>query len=353
MAAVYKNAYLVIGASMSPNSHGGFLEVEKGGYHDKGESIAVVDEGDIPVYARREHSRNNGGSGKHPVDREPLSKRAWTFQEQLLATTMIHFTSREMVWECQSRVFCDCMELDRQSSRPSFGLSLRRCLDYPFPERFRSWYHMVNTVMQRDITNPHDILPCLSGIARRFQHSGAGKYLAGLWYDDLPLGLLWRAPYASEARRAIPYRGPTWSWASIHQKRPPYDNSGGIADSGTKLRKTFANVIEAECFPSGEDPLGTVSGGFLTLSAPLLELTDMVGVLPQYDFDFIAKENLYCLFVGELTCGANGSPVCGLILQQQRHVSETTFERVGHFSLRSGEEHEMMQDAEDGIITIV
>ncbi|KAF4944055.1 hypothetical protein FSARC_14775 [Fusarium sarcochroum] len=351
MAAIYKNAYLVLGADMSPNSQRGFLDVEKGGYHGNGEPIAVVDNGKISVYARREHPRNNSSIGAHPVSREPLSDRAWSLQEQLLASRMVHFTSKEMVWECQSKLLCQCMELDRRSSEPSYQLSLRHFLDLPFPEKFKTWYKLVNEVMQRCIMNPQDTLPCLSGLARHFQEAGAGNYLAGLWYNDLPLGLLWEAAWNS--RRVIPYRGPSWSWTSINQYHGPYDTGGGFTDSDTKLKKAYAKILEAKCVPSGEDPLGAVSDGYLKISASLLELTDKIKVSCKYDFELASKEKLYCLFVGEVTCGANGSPVRGLILKQRRDISTTTFERVGQFSLESGGEVELIEGVEDSVVTIV
>ncbi|CAG7562051.1 unnamed protein product [Fusarium equiseti] len=43
MAAIYQNAYLVIGADMSPNSFGGFLNVQGGGYNGDGWPIATID----------------------------------------------------------------------------------------------------------------------------------------------------------------------------------------------------------------------------------------------------------------------------------------------------------------------
>lgn len=49
---------------------------------------------------------NNDHSGKL------LARKAWTLQEQILATKMIHFTDDEMVWDCRSSLSCECRELD-------------------------------------------------------------------------------------------------------------------------------------------------------------------------------------------------------------------------------------------------
>ncbi|KAK7959642.1 heterokaryon incompatibility protein-domain-containing protein [Apiospora aurea] len=249
---------------MSPNSHRGFLNVGEGGYNGAGWPVATIqnEKSDKSiVYARSEDNSNNDYRGARPLIDEPLSRRAWTLQEQILASKMVHFASREMVWECKLTLSCECMQLDR----------------------FKTWYALVNEVTSRSITKPEGILPCLSGIAQHFQHGGAGVYLAGLWHKDLPLGLLWGpGPETIDASRAVPYRGPSWSWTSLDRVRSPYDSAGGFTDNDNELKKVYARIIEAKCFPSGRDPLGTVSGGYLKVAAPLLVLKEKLGILPSY-----------------------------------------------------------------------
>ncbi|RBR15616.1 uncharacterized protein FIESC28_07257 [Fusarium coffeatum] len=248
MGAIYQHAYLVIGADMSSNSFGGFLDVQSGGYNGDGWPIATVNN-DI-IYARSEHSGNNNYGGAHPLYNEPLSDRAWTLQEQVLSSRMVHFASKEMVWE-----------------------------------------------------------------SKHFQDHGAGEYLAGLWREDLPMGLLWE--YRGErSSRVVPYRAPSWSWASVNLDVRPYDESGGFTDHNNTLKKVYAKVIEGKCIPAGNDPLGAVSGGLLRVSAPLLKMEDSLDVLSLFDFPGVQEGNLFCLFIGEVTCGAGGSPVRGLILLQ-------------------------------------
>jgi hypothetical protein len=333
MAAVYQNAYLVLGADMSPNSHGGFLDVGPGGYHGAGTPVAVVES--TTIYAR------SGGppslwSSPHPVADEPLSKRAWTLQEQLLAPKMVHFTSKEMVWECNSSEFCECMDMDHAGEIPYPRLSIRDIrLSLSFtstPDKFKLWYEIVNQVAKRDITMPGDLLPCLSGLAKKFQDSGAGVYLAGLWLDDVQLGLLWRPQrpgVPQTSLRATPYRGPTWSWTSIANPKAPYYYITTKLDR--KLTKVYAKVVKAECTPKGKDPLGAVSGGYLEVVAPLLEVPPFLSVpgISTFDFHFTRKqgEKQFILIIGELTLGK----VEGLILRHRPDVSKNTYERVGRY----------------------
>lgn len=48
----------------------------------------------------------------------PLATRAWTLQEQLLASQMVHFTDSEIIWECRTNLRCEYMELDRNDKLP-------------------------------------------------------------------------------------------------------------------------------------------------------------------------------------------------------------------------------------------
>lgn len=43
---------------------------------------------------------------------------------------------------------------------------------------------------QRSLTRASDFLPALSGVVTHMQAFGAGNYLAGIWENTLPQGLL-------------------------------------------------------------------------------------------------------------------------------------------------------------------
>ena len=349
MAAIYQNAYIVIGADMSSDSDGGFLDVRSGGYNGDGRPIATID--DEIIYARSENRMNNEFQRNHPLGSDPLSTRAWTLQEQMLSSRMVHFASKEMVWECKSVLCCECLQLDRQGVTPNSLLSFRALIDSSdsYSTRFRTWYSLVDQVTYRKLTEPQDLLPCLSGIAQRFQNSGAGSYLAGLWNEDLPMGLLWSQSKDQKCSRAIPYRGPSWSWASIDGIEDPY---GSRHKHDNLLEKVYAKIMEAKCVPAGKDHLGAVSGGLLKVSAPLVKLEKGLGVLRLYDCDDFEEENVFCLLIGKTTGGPYSRPVCGLLLRQQL-VSTSTFERVGRFTLESGSEVKLFQGVDDTIVTII
>jgi len=347
MAAIYRDAYFVIGADMSKDSNGGFLDVSETDFHEEKRLIAVDDESN-PIFVREEYRR--GGEWDQPLAFEPLRRRAWTLQEQILATKMVHFTSQEMVWECQYGLICQCMDLDRAGEN---SLELRGYFAFPFPRRFKAWYQVVNEVMQRHITKPEDILPCLSGLARLLHGVEAGRYLAGLWSNDLLAGLLWIVNHPG--KRPNPYRGPSWSWTSVDQRYSPYPSiySFRPENEDRTLKVAYAKVLEAECTPSGKDPLGTISSGFLKISGPLIRLTDEVIGERRYDIEVGNKTDLYCLIVAELWRAQAEVPTRGLILRGRLDISEDTFERVGCLKLEKGTEAEVMRGIEDSTITII
>jgi hypothetical protein len=115
MAAIYQNAYLVISADSAADVNEGFLA--QTGHRAKGVPIAFVKRGGATIYARSKHIHGN----PTPLFRKmgngpPVQKRAWTLRERVLANRPVHFAGTEMLWECQSSLRCECIELDNGHS---------------------------------------------------------------------------------------------------------------------------------------------------------------------------------------------------------------------------------------------
>lgn len=84
----------------------------------------------------------------------------------------------------------------------------------PF-ERWDCWYRVVEEYTLRDLTQPADKLPAISGIANWLLGGHPDTYLARLLKEDLHASLTWVInPTADLKPRATVYRGPSWSWAS-------------------------------------------------------------------------------------------------------------------------------------------
>jgi len=369
MATIYQNAHLVIGANMSPNSEGGFLENERLPYiYIGGRPVAIVKDENAVIFARSEkvhYQDPNVYDNSALQSRGPLSKRAWTLQESLLASRMVNFQYPETVWRCDSVKFCECGRLDSDHTlRKLDHFSFNNLLSIPkwSPKRYKDWYRIVQEAAARNITNTSDMLPCVSDLAQRFYRAGAGTYLAGLWLEDLPLGLLWQPPSGGTTAVA-PYRGPSWSWISV--ARPSYANLGANLDSDERFNEIYLEILEAECKPKGQDPFGEVSVGCsIKVSAPMLEIRkDMSGYL-EWDLKLTGEErsihttdrwfhvrfddrqyeelscpnkhdkgawSLFVLFVGRPSFWGISFPNHGLVLKKRPDVSAKTYERVGVF----------------------
>lgn len=55
-------------------------------------------------------------SQRRLFDMEPLSGRAWVLQERLLSTRILLYTSCELVFECQTELYCECGDFPFKTS---------------------------------------------------------------------------------------------------------------------------------------------------------------------------------------------------------------------------------------------
>jgi hypothetical protein len=164
---------------------------------------------------------------KYHVEDSDLRSRGWVLQEWILSRRVVYYTSGGMFFECRShgprsdrgeRIPTDTRDTKR-------GLSLRESFepsDNPFRYYMSVWYDLVEIFSTLKLSFPEkDRVMALSGIAtlassalRSQQIHGRQDYAAGLWLEDLPLGLLWQC----EKSHGTPARiagFPSWSWASI------------------------------------------------------------------------------------------------------------------------------------------
>ena len=281
MSSIYGDAHLVIGADGAKGAEEGFLRdsPEYNSMHADAKSalVAVVDDEQADVYVSEcpEHydtcsllNRAVASERYEDVVENPLSQRAWTFQEQLLARRMVHFTKEEMVWECKSRYMCECTQFDdfpQTASKDDW-------ISGDTANMGVQWYSFVNEVCVRQLTFKTDMLPCLSGIAAQMEASMMGRYLAGLWEEDLLLGLTWS--YEELQTRNVPQQAPSWSWASLESHSSPYSLLRQEWES-IALKVPHAQIIDAHCIPKGQNAYGAISQGHIKILAPFLPVEIM------------------------------------------------------------------------------
>jgi hypothetical protein len=158
----------------------------------------------------------------------PLLDRAWCFQERLLSTRTVHFTAQEMIWECFRSTTCECQKLPFHIKSHQMDVYLKSNLKLAFatigmlamiplstPTSLKMLWHLVVEIYSdKRITFEKDRLVALSALAQSLDDRKLGKYMAGIWENDIPQGLTWRSK-GSKNRRAKEYKAPSWSWATL------------------------------------------------------------------------------------------------------------------------------------------
>jgi hypothetical protein len=88
--------------------------------------------------------------------------------------------------------------------------------------QFDQWYKMVTAYTILSLTYTSDVLSALSGLESAIAQTHGCTYLAGLWKEDLQIGLAWYVQWhdTDYLRQAIvrdtdheSFNLPTWSWA--------------------------------------------------------------------------------------------------------------------------------------------
>jgi hypothetical protein len=218
----------------------------------------------------------------------PLMRRAWVFQERLLAPRTLHFAGSEILFECAGGISCECghasdphwVNIGDSGRRMNMeamadGAVLRRRR----PEHLR-WTQYVVAYSYLNLSYASDRLPAISGLARDYASRRAknhpGQYLAGLWRNSIYGELVWfvgapllrhrakkvirfRNEDEDEARftttqkaRVREYVAPSFSWASVFDAvnyRAPEDN------------RPLCEVLDASVSLNGDDEFGSVSEG--------------------------------------------------------------------------------------------
>ncbi|KIL84602.1 hypothetical protein FAVG1_12128 [Fusarium avenaceum] len=224
MGSVYSNAYLTIAAESTASATQSFLgsyedqiRAEDAHVYPEFTKVVYLGHGAKPVTVKARVVHELGihwrwiNDTRERFPKEPLSRRGWCLQERLLSTRLLSLSLHEMQWICQATTSCECQSsLNRHKQFGPTPLS-----QIPAGHvAFRFWLKTVENYSQRSLTHTSDKLPAISGVAEIIQRITGSDYLAGLWLNDIYLGLLWRrAPGRVPQMNTV---APSFSWASIN-----------------------------------------------------------------------------------------------------------------------------------------
>ncbi len=222
MEDVYSNSYVTIAAAGAPNgtvgcfvprpprrSYTPFRYTSTGGVRGQVFSCLVPPEGTT--------------ANRDPVAlaREPLSGRAWTFQERALSPRTVFCCSDQFYFECKEafRGENGFVREGRYLDLDEIAASREQSLEGVEKHLADAWAAIAGKYSTRKLTVATDRLPALSGLTKRFAKMyklDPTDYAAGLWKSALVDSLLWKRGGTSVRWPLNPqeYRAPTWSWAS-------------------------------------------------------------------------------------------------------------------------------------------
>ncbi|KAF1984612.1 hypothetical protein K402DRAFT_465135, partial [Aulographum hederae CBS 113979] len=155
-----------------------------------------------------------------------LHSRAWTFQECLLSSRLIIFSSQELRWTCLAETSCECGVASGDVPPNRFGFS--GTLLSLFQERnfeigpagtpnFAKLAHGWNTLLQhyctRQLSFNDDRAHGIDGVAQKFASAFEDRWIAGMWSESLLIWLYWTVAGTRTALKGSA-KWPSWSWLS-------------------------------------------------------------------------------------------------------------------------------------------
>ncbi|KAJ5116065.1 hypothetical protein N7456_000413 [Penicillium angulare] len=171
---------------------------------------------------------------------EPIAKRGWTLQEQLLSNRSLIFNSRTMMWRCENSVrnfgnslyFPHDLDCGYNDNDEKYSLNLHSIFNNKNDRHSKKenalscWLRLVTVYSLRSTTFEHDKLNALASIASHpsFSQTLGPGYFAGLWQHELARQLTWctsrwhRTLAEGDSftfHRPQTYRAPSWPWASL------------------------------------------------------------------------------------------------------------------------------------------
>ena len=295
MDRVYKQGYLNISADWNADSRDGLfnprspmtvqpLTVE---LPEIGQTIQlIIDERDMFGW----------------VNTAPLSQRAWVFQERHLARRNLHFTEREMFWECCSKAPYFASETFPNGAPGLYNkrnILLKGSRMIPLRstnEIYNLWSDLCEMYSERKLSDPTDKAVAISGLAKEFQKLlPADIYFSGMWWSTFPLCLCWKSRSRPIQENLL--KAPSWSWTSIDgqmkfntrtvpqiSSSPP--STSGRSDSESKSsdvnrHQYYRTVINIESVPLSRELIDGKQTNELIISGFLRRIMLIISGTPM------------------------------------------------------------------------
>ncbi|KAH8597605.1 hypothetical protein B0O99DRAFT_592754 [Bisporella sp. PMI_857] len=105
MANIYQNSYITLAAAAAANdSEGCFMQTQISSKEFK----LTASEAYPPIFVRRKLDHWIIPPTEASMQQAPLLTRGWVFQERILSPRVLYFCRRELLWECECVITCEC-----------------------------------------------------------------------------------------------------------------------------------------------------------------------------------------------------------------------------------------------------
>lgn len=286
MGEIYRYAAVTICAEGAPNARAGLFK------HRDGRSLRSCK---LKLsMSPDEHSTTSAvvTLATKCVRTDHLEPRGWILQEEILACRRLLFGT-EMSWRCLYSTAAEVRPVPHPRKDISTGGAatpadklrmwlyeaprmVGRAQDRPEWSRsnhFDAWYCVIEFYSIKELTFVGDILNAVEGLANMFAQANQSTYLAGLYKEDMQLGLAWYV--CNNERRSVAVAEglfPSWSWASLGKValrfRRWHARSQRLVGEG-------ATILEATCRAASETCLrGEVEMKTKTMSGVLRAWTE-------------------------------------------------------------------------------
>ncbi|KAK8004568.1 hypothetical protein PG989_004287 [Apiospora arundinis] len=230
MGEIYSGAYLTVCAASSSSAQEGYLDRE------------FVTPITVPVDPVSDPSGSIGGTyvfepimwlhdlnftynecGQFSLSSSDWATRAWTHQEMKMSTRLLYFTTSGMHFNCGQYIDSEYPYHIRLPDPATFMDDATTIYDrvgleslYELSDTYDIYLEWTRRVTVkhggRNMTEPTDAFPSLSGLANIFASLLQDDYVAGLWRKSLLSGLTWCTE--NPAHNSLESLFPSWSWVA-------------------------------------------------------------------------------------------------------------------------------------------
>lgn len=258
-ASVYLNAYLTVaGTGAEGTSEGLFFPRTNTSYICVPNQTKNGVRGDLWMH---DLPLDKEFIGRPPtiLEKEPLCKGVWAFQERVLSKRTVHFASDQIYFEDLKHFRSE----DGLLMNESFHSTVKVVPNEPEGNGLARWFGILWHYTTCELVDASDKLSALSNVASAYSQILEDEYVAGLWKSHLIECLCWQSV---KCKPVTGYRAPSWSWASV-------DGLVGVGFNSPSW-KPMATVQDTKVeLEDDSKPFGKVKSAAITLEASMVQLS--------------------------------------------------------------------------------